>query len=272
MQAKIIIENKQKQTIFQQLKRVWEFRELLWVFTKRDIKVQYAQTRLGALWSFLQAIVAAAIVYFFFGVLMNVQTKPYPYLIFAFPGMIAWYYFSNINAFAGSSLIQSQHIIKKIYFPKLILPISKSLVGMFDLMVWFLVYLFFCILYSHPLSIKLLFFPLAVFFNMIAGLSIAIWMSAISIKRRDALMIIPYLIGFGIFVTPVFFPTTMVPEQYHFFIYFNPMAGVVAFYRWIFMDYSLSIYYLLGFIPIFVLLGFGLHFFKKMESVMADWL
>lgn len=272
MKPKTIIENNQKQSLFTQLKRVWDYRQMLWVLTKRDIKVQYSQTYLGILWSFLQAAVAAVIVYLFFGFLMKVETTPYPYLIFAFPGMIAWYYFSNINAFAGSSLLQSQHIIKKVYFPKLILPISKSLVGMFDLSVWFSIYLLICLYYGHPLSIKILLFPVAVFFNMLAGLSIAIWLSAITVKRRDALMIIPYLIGFGIFVTPVFYPSTMVPEQYHFFIYFNPMAGVVAFYRWIFMDYALNIQYLFGFIPILLLLGFGLHFFKKIESVMADWL
>jgi len=195
-----------------------------------------------------------------------------PYLVFAFPGMIAWYYFSYIISFAGTSLMQSQHIIKKIYFPKLILPFYKTLVGLFDLTLWFIVYIAIVLYYKHPLSINLFFLPVAIALNIIVGLSIALWLSAITVRYRDALLIIPFLVGFGIFVTPVFFGTTMIPEQYHFLIHFNPMAGVIAFYRWCLLGNDFSVYYLLGFIPAAILFVSGLYYFRKVEAVMADLL
>ena len=270
MSDKLIIENSRNKPIALQFKNIWKYRALIRVFTLRDIKVQYTQTKIGVMWSALQAITAALIINFFFGILLKIDTGNVPYLVFAFPGMIAWYYFSYIISFSGSSLLQSQHIIKKIYFPKLILPFYKSLVGLFDFMLWFLIYVLILLYYGYPVSWHIVFFPLAIIMNMLTGLSIAVWLAAITVKYRDALLILPFLIGFGIFVTPVFFLTTMIPTEFHYFLYLNPMAGVIAMYRWCILGMELNGYYLLGMIPVVLLFVSGLFYFRRVESVMAD--
>jgi lipopolysaccharide transport system permease protein len=272
MQPKTIIENSRNKPIGLQFRKIWEYRVLIKVFTLRDVKVQYTQTKLGIIWSFIQAITAALIINFFFGILMNVDTGEIPYIVFAFPGMIAWYYFAAIISFAGTSLMQSQHIIKKIYFPKLVLPLYKTMVGLVDLIIWFIVYIAIMIIYSQPLYLNMLLLPIPVFFNIIAGLSIAIWLAAITVRYRDALLIIPFLVGFGIFVTPVFFGTTMIPPEYHFLIHFNPMAGVIALYRWCLIGTEFTFWYMLGLIPTLIIFIGGLFYFRKVEATMADLL
>jgi lipopolysaccharide transport system permease protein len=272
MQKKTVIENTQNKPISLQFRKLYRYRTLLKDFTIRDIKVQYTQTKLGILWSFIQAITAAVIINFFFGVLLNVKTGETPYLVFAFPGLIAWYYFSSVISFAGTSLLQAQHVIKKVYFPKLILPFSKSLASLVELIIWFIVYVVILIFYKQPFNFNILLLPVPVFFNVIAGLSIAIWMAAITVKFRDAFLIIPFLVGFGIFVTPVFFPTIMIPEQYHFLIHFNPMAGVIALYRWCLIGTEFSLYYLMGLLPTLLLFVGGLYYFRKIEANMSDLL
>jgi len=255
---------------FSFLMKIWQYRNLLFAFTIRDIKAQYAQTRLGIIWGLLQAIIAALILNFFFGILLRIKTDNFQYIIYAFPGMMAWYYFSYIVNCSGNSVLMSQAIVKKIYFPKLILPLYKTLVGLIDYCLWFVVYLFLLLFYKQPISLNFVFMPLAMIFNIFAGLSIAIWLSAVSVKYRDALHFIPFLTGFGAFITPVFYETIMIPQAYSYLLYFNPMAGVIAFYRWCLLGIPFSISYLYGIIPMFVLLITGLKYFKKIENSMSD--
>jgi lipopolysaccharide transport system permease protein len=205
--------------------------------------------------------------------LLKMHIGNIPYALFAFPGMMAWYYFSYVVSQSGTALVQSQQIIQKVFFPKLILPLSKVMTGLVEFCIWFILFLLLMLYYRYPFSINILVLPVAVLLNIIAGLSIAIWLSALTIRYRDAFHIIPYLIGFGIFVTPVFFETAMIPEQYHFLIYFNPMAGVIALMRWCLLDYGpFSWYYAAGFIPVIILFLTGLYYFRKVEGKMADLL
>ena len=253
------------------LKKIWQYRALLINFTIRDIKVAYAQTKLGIIWSFIQAMTAGLIIFFFFGWLIKVPIPDsIPYIVYAYPGMMAWYYFSFIISQAGTSLQQSQNMIKKVYFPKLILPLSKSLVGLVDFTIWFVFYIVILLVYNYPLSFKVVFLPLCILLNIITGLSIAIWLSALTVRYRDFYHIIPYLVGFGIFITPVFFPSAMIPDSFHFFIYINPMAGVIALIRWCLLDIDLSVYYLIGLIPTLLLFISGVYYFRRVEGLMAD--
>lgn len=252
------------------LKKLWSYRSIIVAFVRRDIRAHYAQTRLGIVWSVVQALTAAAIIQVFFGVLLQVTIPGIPYILYAFPGMMAWYFFSYIVNNSGTSLLQSQHLIKKVYFPKLVLPLYKSLVGLVELLVWMLVFAVLLLFFSYPIGLRLLLIPLCVLLNMIAGLSIAIWLSALTVRYRDMSHIIPYLVGFGIFVTPVFFATTMIPNAYQFLVYFNPMAGVIELYRWSILGTGFSTAYLWGLIPCILLLVSGLFYFRRVESTMAD--
>lgn len=252
------------------LRKVWNYRALIFAFALRDIRVQYAQTKLGLIWSFIQAITAAIIVHFFFGLLLNIKISSTPYITYAFPGMMAWYYFSYMVTNSGTSLVQSQHIIKKIYFPKLILPLYKTIVGLIEFLIWFILLVIILIYYRQPVHWNILLLPIGIILNIICGLSIGILLSALTVRYRDAFHIIPYLIGFGVFVTPVFFETAMIPQNYHFLIYFNPMAGVITFYRYCILTTDLSLNYLFGFIPVIFLFVTGLYYFHRVEGIIAD--
>jgi lipopolysaccharide transport system permease protein len=185
--------------------------------------------------------------------------------------MISWYFFSFIIGFSGSSLVQSQHLIKKTYFPKLIIPLSKALVGLADLFIWMLLLILLMIILRYPFSVNILFMPFFVLLILVTSLSIAFWLSALTVRFRDLLIFIPYLIGFGIFVTPVFFPETLVPEKYSWLLYINPMAGIISGLRWSILSTPLpSAGFLIGLIPIILLLFSGLVYFKQIEGKIAD--
>lgn len=258
-------------TAIQYWNRLFEYRAMIYSIALSEIKAQYSQTVLGVLWAALRPLMGLAIYTFFFHYLLKVDTGDLPYHLFAFCGIMPWLYFTYLVGDAGISVMQSKDIIKKVYFPKLILPISKALIGLVDFAIGFLV-LFVLMLGSGYLpTYKFVFLPLFIALNVATGLSIGIWLSALTIRYRDFHQIIPYLIGFGIFLTPVFFPTTLIPEQYHFIIYINPMAGVIEGFRWcLFEGETLSLYYLIGFAPVIILLVSGLFYFKNIEGKMAD--
>ena len=253
------------------LGKVYRYRGLILRFLVRDVKEKYKQTYLGVLWSVIQAVAGLGLISFFFGYLVKIDTGAVPYPLYVFPGIISWYYFSFIIGYSGSSLVQSQHIIKKTYFPKLIIPFSRALVGLVDVFIWSVLLIVLMLVFRYPFSNNLLFIPVFVFLNLITGLSIAIWLSALTIRYRDMLIFIPYLIGFGIFITPVFFSDTMIPAKYFWFLYLNPMAGVISGLRWSFLSTAFpSAGFLLGFIPVFLLLFSGLFYFKRIEGEIAD--
>jgi lipopolysaccharide transport system permease protein len=258
-------------TLLLYLSKVFRHRGLLFRFLVRDVKEKYAQTYLGLLWSGIQALAGIGLISFFFGFLLKIDTGSVPYPLYAFPGMISWYYFSFIIGYSGSSLVQSQHIIKKTGFPKLIIPLSRALVGLVDLAIWMALLILLMIIYRYPFSGNLVFMPFFILLNLVTSLSIAIWLSALTVRYRDLLIFIPYLIGFGIFVTPVFFPETLVPEKYDWILYLNPMAGVISGLRWSVLSTPLpSAGYLLGFLPVILLLVSGLFYFKQIEGKIAD--
>jgi len=260
-----------KTTMRLYLHQVWCYRALIRSFAIRDIKVKYAQTYFGILWSILQAVIGVGIVTFFFGYILKIDTGGIPYFLYAFPGMASWYFFSFLVGYVGSSMQQSQHLIQKVYFPKLVLPLSQSVVGLIDFCIWLAVCLVCLLLFRYPLSWNLIFLPVFMVLNLVTGLSIAIWLSALTVRYRDLQIIMPFIIGFGIFVTPVFFPEVMIPAKYAFMLYLNPMAGVITGLRWCLLGTEIpSAHYLLGFIPVFLLFFSGMIYFTKVEYKLVD--
>lgn len=240
-------------------------------FVVREIKVKYAQTYLGILWSIIQALVGLAIITLFFGYLLNIDTGEVPYPVFAFPGMMAWYYFSLVVAYSGSSLVQSQHLVQKVNFPKIVLPIAYAISGLFEFMVWTVLMLILLLAFGQAVTLKILLVPVFMALLLVTGLSLSLWLAALTIRYRDLLIIIPYIIGFGIFVTPVFFPGTMVPEAFTWLLYINPMAGIIAGLRWCFLDVAVPHWqYLAGLIPVTVLLFTALNHFRGVEVRIPD--
>jgi len=219
----------------------------------------------------IQPLTGLLIFTFFFNYVVKVDTGGIPYPLFAFSGMISWYFFSSLMAQSGTSLMQSQYLIRKIYFPKLILPISKSLTCFAEFGISLLLLFAIMIITGYYPSINILFLPFFILLNLITGLAIGLWLSALTIRYRDFYHIIPYLINFGIWLTPVFYPATLIPHKIQFLIYFNPMAGIISGFRWSLLGGAPpSVNYLFSFAFVIIIFITGLYYFRKMETKIAD--
>lgn len=259
--------------LFEYLRKVYQFRSLAFTLARRDLKVQYAQTFLGLLWSVIQPLTSLLVWTFFFDKLVKVDTGGIPYPLFAFSGMIAWYYFTNIFNHAGTSLVNSQDLIRKIYFPRIILPLSKVLVGLVEFTISLALLFLIMLLMGQAPPLQLAFLPFFILLNIITGLAFGLWLSALTIRYRDFQHIIPFFIYLGIWLTPVFYPTTLIPSKYNFLIYINPIAAVIAGYRWsLFGGEPISLYYIGSFILMIFVLITGFIFFRKNESTIADYI
>jgi len=260
-----------KKPVLTIVRQIYQFRSILYTLAKRDVKAKYTQTVLGILWSVIQPLTGLLIFTIFFDKLIKVDTNNIPYPLFAFSGMVAWYFYTFIVNQGGTSLVDSQYLLKKIYFPRLILPLSKVLVGLVDFGISVILLIILMIFLGGMPSFLILLFPVFLLLAVLTGLSIAIWLSALTIRYRDLQHIIPYLINFSIWLTPVFYPSTLVPESYHFILYLNPMAGIIAGFRWCLLgDLIPSINYLWGILPVIFIFISGIYYFIKIEREIVD--
>ena len=244
---------------------------MILTLTMRDLKVKYAQTFLGILWALLQPLAGLLVFTIFFTQFVQLDS-PLPYPLIALSGMAAWFFFSNIIQSASMSLFESQDLIKKVYFPRLILLISKILFALIDLIIALgLLFILMVILGVSP-GIQILFLPVFIFLTIVVGLSISLWLSALTLRYRDFHHIIPYLLNYGIWLTPVFFPTTIIPAEFNWLLYLNPMAAIIAGFRWSLLGDVFPVWvYWLSFIPIFILFFSGLNYFRKNEYKISDY-
>lgn len=254
------------------LREVWTSRNLVFAFAKRDLKIQYAQTYLGILWSLVQPLTGLLIFNFFFQRVIPLHLNV-PYAVFAFTGIMGWFYFTALVGQAGTSLMANQQLIKKIQFPRLVLPFSKALVGLVEFGISLALLLLMMALTGTDFSAKIIFLPVVVGANILTGLAVGIWLSALTIRFRDLHHLIPYLIGFGIWLTPVFYPTSMVPQNFSWIYYLHPAANVIALYRWMFIGMPVNWMQVLCSFGLTLILFFtGLWFFIRNEKFVADYL
>jgi len=253
------------------LKELWFYRDLFWVLAYRDLRVRYAQTFLGLLWVVLQPVTTLLIFVLVFGMAVKIETGKIPYPLFALSGLTMWTYFSSVLSQAGSSVIGAQQMIQKIYFPRLIIPLSKSAVALVDYLVAFIFLILMLTWYGYTPSSNLVFLPIFLLVNIIAALGMGIWVSALTIRYRDFQHVIPFLVQFGLYATPIGYPASLIPDQYQTLYFLNPMAGIVEGTRWCFFGGAAipDIAYLS--FGIVVLLFFsGIIYFRKLERIMAD--
>ena len=269
MERKVI--TNQPKGLLPYLKRVWQYRSLIVLLARRDLKVKYAQTVLGLVWTVIQPLTGLLIFTIFFDKLIQIDTLDTPYPLFAFSGMISWFFFTYIIIQGGMSLLQSQDLLTKVYFPRIVLPLSKALTGLTDFVISVALMFVMMLATGHGVTINIIWFPLFVLLNIFTGLSVAVWLSALTVRYRDFHHIIPYLVNFGIWLTPVFYPATLLPSDYHFLIYLNPMAGVIDGFRFTLLgDPAPSLYYLPIFAIIILQALAGLYYFRKIEGKIAD--
>jgi len=261
----------QSDSLSQYVLNIWQYRTLVWVFAIRDLKVKYAQTILGLTWSIIQPVTTLAIYTVFFDLLMHLPETKVPYSLFAFSGIMCWNLFSYIINSGSTALMANQHLISKIYFPKIILPLSKVIMGLVDFCISFIILIILMVFFRQYPDYHIILLPAFVLLLVILGLTVTIWLTALSIRNRDLHHIIPFLVNFGVWLTPVFFPVSILPPHYHFLIYFNPMAGIIEGFRWtLFSGVGFSAYYLLSFVPVLILFFLGLMYFNSVENDMAD--
>lgn len=270
--GRTVINNKVA-TFGEYLRSIYQFRHLIFSFARRDLKARFVQTKLGVLWMVIQPLIALTIFTIFFDKLIELETGDVPYVAFAFSGMTIWYFFTNMVHSSGTALINSQELIRKVYFPKILLPISKMLVATIEFFVAFSLLILIMLILRIDFSPKIFFLPAVILMTVLVGSCVSIWLNILTVKKRDLQHLIPYLTNFGIWITPVFYPTTLIPEAFRDYIYYvNPIATTIDFLRSMLFDLSFNWMYCISFIPVFFLLIIGIRIFKNIERNIVDYL
>lgn len=247
-----------------------KYRSLVWVFAWQEIKTQYAQTYFGLAWVVLRPLVILSVFTVLFNFLLNIKTSS-PYFLFAFSGMVAWNFFQNIASNASTAIVQRQNLIRKMYFPKMILPLSKVLVAVVELGASLLILSVMMIVVLHFPGAGVLTLPLFIALNIMCGLAVAFWMNALNVRYRDLNQIILPLLGIAIWFTPVFFPTTIIPPQYHFLVYLNPMAGIIEGYRYALLGEPFPAWQYFPAVAIIVFMALlGAWYLTRVEDEIVD--
>ncbi len=254
------------------LKDVWEYRELLYFLTWRDIKVRYKQSLLGVGWSVLQPLLTMIIFTFVFGRFAGVPSEGVPYPLFSFAALLPWQYFASAVGRSGVSIVNSSNLIAKVYFPRLIIPLSAAIAPAVDFAVTLVMLILLMAYYGVVPTVHVVFLPAFFLLAFAAAMAVSLWLSALHVRYRDVGYVIPFLVQIWMFISPVAYPSSLVPEQWRFLYGLNPMAGVIEGFRWALfgqghppdMAVGLSVV-----VTLVVLLG-GLFFFQKTEETFAD--
>lgn len=254
------------------LRSLWEYRELLYFLTWRDIKVRYKQTALGAAWAILQPMATMLIFSLFFGRLVKVPSDGIPYPLFAFAALVPWTFFSNGLNQSSNSLIASANLLKKVYFPRLAIPIATVLAGVVDFILAFLVLLLLIVYYRMTPTINIVWTPLFLALAFITSLGVGLWMSALNVKYRDVRYVIPFLIQIWLFATPVAYPSSLLSQPWRTIYGLNPMVGVVEGFRWALLGTATApgLMFVASSVAALLILITGAFYFRYMEKTFAD--
>jgi len=267
-------EIKPRQTFSINLKELLDYKELFYYFTWRDIKVKYRQTFLGVLWAMLQPLMMMTIFTLFIGRSFGIPSDQMSYPVFAYSGLILWFVFASGLSNAGNSMITNAQMIKKIYFPRLIIPLSSILVSVFDFAVAFLPFIPMLLYFDQPVSVvaALWCWPAGILLTMMGSFGPGCLLAALNIKYRDFRYVIPFLIQVLLFVTPVIYPMTIVPGRWlQYILALNPMYGAITVFRLPMTPVSPDATLLLiSVVSSMVWLIIGLGYFRKTESYFAD--
>jgi lipopolysaccharide transport system permease protein len=253
------------------LKELWQYRELLYFLTWRDIKVRYKQTALGAAWAIIQPVFMMLVFSLFFGRLAKVPSDGIPYPVFTFCALLPWQLFAHSLTESSNSLVANERLITKVYFPRLVVPIAAVLGGLVDFAIAFVILLGMMVYYGIVPGLAALALPGLVLFAMLTALAVGLWLSALNVQYRDVRYTINFLIQFWLFATPVAYPSSIVPAGWRPLYGLNPMAGVVEGFRWALLgkDPPGAMLWVSVAVVIALLIG-GLYYFRSMEQEFAD--
>ena len=254
------------------IREIWTYRELLYFLAWRDLKVRYHQTILGILWAVIKPCSMMIVFSVFFGWLGRIPSDGLPYPIFVFAALLPWQLFAHTLSATSHSLVANQHLITKVYFPRLIIPISSMGIGLIDFGIALLV-LFVMLLYYHiPIIPHILALPAFMMLGITSALGVGLWASALNIRHRDVGHAIPFVTQLWFFVTPVAYPSSLIPESWRAWYGINPMASVVEGFRWALFGsgVDIALMFILSLLISSTLLLSGLYFFRRTEQTFAD--
>ncbi|HRK62934.1 MAG TPA: ABC transporter permease [Terricaulis sp.] len=251
---------------------VWRFRELLTVLVMRDLQVLYKQALLGAGWAILQPVFAVIIFSIIFGYIVKMPSEGVPYPLFAFAGVLPWTYFAEAVRRSGVGLVTDAELVRKIYFPRLIMPLANVVSPLVDFCIAFCVLLVVMLFYGIMPNAKMLLIPFLMVITAMLALSIGLWLAPINVRFRDIKHTLPFMIQIWMYATPIVYPLSIVPKEWQMLYSLNPMVGVIEGFRWAVFDKGEPNFMALGMsaIIIVVLMAGGLIFFRRMERTFAD--
>jgi lipopolysaccharide transport system permease protein len=251
---------------------LWRYRELLFFLAWRDIKVRYKQTLLGATWAVIQPLLTMIIFSVIFGQLAGLPSEGIPYPVFTYTALLPWQLFAFALAQSSNSLVGSQNLVSKVYFPRLVIPIASVVPGLVDFLFSFLVLMGLMAFYGIPLTARLLVLPALLFLALITAMAVGLWLSALNVEYRDVRYVVPFLIQFWMYATPIAYSSTLIPEKWRLLYALNPLTGVVEGFRWALLGKSDGIGAMIWISTAMVvlLLVSGLIYFKRMEDTFAD--
>lgn len=255
------------------IRELWKYHELFYIFAWRDIKVRYKQTVIGILWAIIQPFMLMVVFSIFFGSLAKIPSNGVPYPIFVFSGLLFWNYFSSALTSASDSLAANENIIKKIYFPRLVLPLSQTITPLIDFGFALIVYIGMLIFFHYtPTLIGIILFPILIFLSFLSAAGLGIFLSAINVRFRDIRYALPFVIQIMLFLTPVIYPTSLVGPKYQWLLALNPMTGIIEAARsGILGDKPIDFHLLLISAVISVILFLvGIFYFRRTERIFAD--
>jgi len=268
-----IVINSQKGLLRIGFRELWSYRELLYFFVWRDIKVRYKQTAIGALWAIFRPLFAMLIFTFFFGRFAKMPSDGVPYPIFVYIGLLLWNYFSSGLSNSSNSMVSNANIIQKIYFPRLIIPISSSFVGLVDFVIASVILSGLMFYYHYiPNITGILYMPLLVFVTFLSSVGLGCFLASINVKYRDVRHAVPFFIQMLMFLTPVIYPVSMLGDKFKWLLAVNPMSGVIETARGTILgiktvDWQILSISMIISLSLFI---FGIVYFRKTERFFAD--
>jgi homopolymeric O-antigen transport system permease protein len=254
-----------------ELRALWRYRELLYFLTWRDVKVRYKQTLLGAAWAILQPLLTMLVFSIIFGQLARLPSEGVPYPIFTYTALLPWQLFAFALANSSNSLVGSQNLVSKVYFPRLVIPIAAVLPGVVDFAISFVVLMGMMVFYHVPVTARILALPLLLLLALASALAVGIWLSALNVEYRDVRYVVPFLTLFWQYATPVAYSSTLIPAKWRLLYGLNPMTGVVEGFRWALLGKGEigGLIWISAGIVLLLLVG-GIAYFRRMEASFAD--
>lgn len=254
-------------------KDLWRYRELFYFLAWRDILVRYKQTAIGIAWALIRPFLTMIVFTVVFGTLAKLPSEGVPYPILVFAGMLPWQFFANSLSECSNSLITNSNLISKVYFPRLIVPTSAVVVSFVDFMISGIILLGLMAWYNFVPSWRILTLPLFILLAFAAALGAGLWLASLNVQYRDFRFIVPFIVQFGLYISPVGFSSSVVPEKWRLLYSINPMVGVIDGFRWAILGGGAQIYwpgFILSMGLVILLLVSGVWYFRKMERTFAD--